>query len=57
MMVEADAMQSYPDFLDSTHLLGHGPALHARLSRDGYLFIRDLLPAQTIMRSSGVSSA
>jgi hypothetical protein len=48
-MQEAQAMQPYPDFLDSTGLLDDGPALHARLVRDGYLFIRGLLPAQTIL--------
>lgn len=42
-------MQTYPDFLDSTGILGDGPALRARLDRDGYLFIRGLLPAQTIL--------
>src|SRR3954447_12074935 len=47
-MVEAQAMQIYPDFLDSTDLLNDGPVLRARLARDGYLFIRNLLPAQTI---------
>ena len=41
-------MQPYPDFLDSTGLLDDARALHARLVRDGYLFIRDLLPAQAI---------
>jgi len=41
-------MQIYPDFLDSTDLLNDGPVLRARLDRDGYLFIRNLLPAQTI---------
>ena len=39
-------MQIYPDFLDSTGLLGDGPGLRGRLDRDGYLFIRQLLPAQ-----------
>lgn len=42
-------MQTYPDFLDSTDLAADGPALRARLARDGYLFIRGLLPAQTIL--------
>jgi ectoine hydroxylase-related dioxygenase (phytanoyl-CoA dioxygenase family) len=48
-MVKAQAMQTYPDFLDSTDLLADGPTLQARLARDGYLFIRNLLPAQTIL--------
>jgi hypothetical protein len=48
-MVKAQAMQTYPDFLDSTGLLGDGPALRERLDRDGYLFIRGLLPAETIL--------
>jgi hypothetical protein len=41
-------MEHYPDFLDSTALLDDGPALRQRLERDGYLFIRGLLPAETI---------
>jgi hypothetical protein len=48
-MVKAQAMQIYPDFLDSTDLLNDGRALRVRLDRDGYLFIRDLLPARTIL--------
>ncbi|MCH9672480.1 MAG: hypothetical protein K0U93_13650, partial [Gammaproteobacteria bacterium] len=35
-------------FLDSTSLLDDGPALAARLERDGYLFIRGLLPVQAV---------
>jgi hypothetical protein len=46
---ESKVMQTYPDFLDSTGLQGDGPALRARLNRDGYLFIRGLLPAQAIL--------
>jgi Phytanoyl-CoA dioxygenase (PhyH) len=42
-------METYPDFLDSTDLQGDGPALGARLARDGYLFIRSLLPAQAVL--------
>ena len=42
------AMADYPDFLDSTDLIADGPALRDRLRRDGYLFIRGLLPAETI---------
>ena len=41
-------MQPYPDFLDSTALSADGPALRARLERDGYLFIRGLLPEHVI---------
>lgn len=41
-------MQQYPDFLDSTGVIDDGPALKARLERDGYLFIRGLLPAEAI---------
>jgi hypothetical protein len=41
-------MDRYPDFLDSTGLLGDGDALRERLARDGYLFIRGLLPAAAI---------
>jgi hypothetical protein len=48
-MVKAQAMQIYPDFLDSAGLLNDGRALRVRLDRDGYLFIRDLLPARTIL--------
>lgn len=48
-MVKAQVMQTYPDFLDSTGLLDDGRALRGRLDRDGYLFIRGLLPAETIL--------
>jgi hypothetical protein len=48
-MVKTQAMETYPDFLDSTGLLGDGDALRTRLDRDGYLFIRGLLPAQTVL--------
>jgi hypothetical protein len=48
-MVKAQAMQIYPDFLDSTDLLNDGRTLRVRLDRDGYLFIRDLLPARAIL--------
>ena len=41
-------MERYPDFLDSTASIGDGHVLRERLSRDGYLFIRGLLPADTI---------
>jgi hypothetical protein len=42
-------MKPYPDFLDSTDLLTDGRALRARLDRDGYVFIRGVLPARTIL--------
>ncbi len=42
-------MEHYPDFRDSTALLTDGPALRARLDQDGYLFIRGLLPRDTIL--------
>jgi hypothetical protein len=42
-------MQPYPDFLDSTAILTDGPALRERLARDGYLFVRGLLPAGTVL--------
>ncbi|MEA2772445.1 MAG: hypothetical protein QOD93_5407, partial [Acetobacteraceae bacterium] len=48
-MVKAQAMQIYPDFLDSTDLLNDSRTLRVRLDRDGYLFIRDLLPARAIL--------
>ena len=38
-----------PDFLDSTPLMEQGPALAARLARDGYLFLRGLLPCETVL--------
>jgi len=41
-------MEQYPEFLDSTDLAADGPALRARLDRDGYLFLRGLIPAETI---------
>jgi ectoine hydroxylase-related dioxygenase (phytanoyl-CoA dioxygenase family) len=49
MTMKAQAMDPYPDFLDSTNLLADDHALRARLDRDGYLFIRGLLPAPTIL--------
>jgi hypothetical protein len=42
-------MEHYSDFLDSTDLLADGSALRARLDRDGYVFIRGLLPERTIL--------
>jgi hypothetical protein len=47
-MPEEHAMENYPDFLDSGDLVEDGTALRARLKRDGYLFIRGLLPADAI---------
>ena len=41
-----DAVQS---FLDSTDLTGNGPALAERLGRDGYLFLRGLLPRGAVL--------
>jgi ectoine hydroxylase-related dioxygenase (phytanoyl-CoA dioxygenase family) len=49
MTVKAQAMDPYPDFLDSTNRLADSHTLRTRLDRDGYLFIRNLLPAQTIL--------
>ncbi|MGI9332289.1 MAG: hypothetical protein ACR2RL_03950, partial [Gammaproteobacteria bacterium] len=40
-----DAMQP---FVDSTERLGDGPALRCQLERDGYLFVRGLLPRQAV---------
>ncbi len=36
-------------FLRSTELMGDGPALAERLERDGYLFLQDLLPRETVL--------
>ena len=41
-------MEQDPEFLDSTALAGDGAALRARLDRDGYLFLRGLIPAASI---------
>jgi hypothetical protein len=35
-------------FIDSTPLLGDGAALSTRMDRDGYLFMRGLLPADAV---------
>jgi hypothetical protein len=48
-MLKAQEMEPYPDFLDSTDLMADGRTLRARLDRDGYVFIRGLLPAQTLL--------
>lgn len=42
-------MQEYEDFLDSSGIVEDGAALRARLDRDGYLFIRGLLPSADIL--------
>ena len=42
-------MDRMSDFLDSTHLMEQGPALAKRLARDGYLFLRGLLPRETVL--------
>ena len=42
-------MERMAEFLDSTELMEDGPALMARLERDGYLFLRGLLPRETVM--------
>ena len=33
-------------FLDSTDIVDDGPALAGRMERDGYLFVRGLLPVE-----------
>jgi hypothetical protein len=38
-------------FLDSTDLLDNGAALSERLKRDGYLFVRGLLPRSSILET------
>ena len=43
-------MEKMAPFLDSTTLQGDRAALKERLHRDGYLFIRDLLPKNDILR-------
>src|SRR4051812_48860298 len=47
-MIETNAMDQYSPFEDSTALVADGAALRDRLRRDGYLFLRGLLPRQTI---------
>ena len=42
-------MDAVRDFLDSTDLIGNGSALAERLQRDGYLFIRGLLPRDAVL--------
>jgi len=41
-------MERYPEFLDSTDLVTDSAALRERLDRDGYLFLRGLIPAEAI---------
>lgn len=43
-------MDAVQDFLESTDLIGNGPALAERLQRDGYLFLRGLLPRDAVLR-------
>lgn len=42
-------MEQYPDFLDSTDSFENGAVLRQRLERDGYLFIRGILPAAAVL--------
>ncbi len=42
-------MSEMADFKDSTALMDDGPALKKRLDIDGYLFIRNLLPAEAVI--------
>ena len=42
-------MGAVGSFLDSTDLIGNGPALAERLRRDGYLFLRGLLPRDAVL--------
>ena len=42
-------MDAVQDFLDSTDLMGNGPALAERLRRDGYIFLRGLLPRAAVL--------
>jgi hypothetical protein len=48
-MLKAQTKEPYPDFLDSTELLFDGCGLRTRLDRDGYVFIRGLLPTRTML--------
>ncbi len=43
-------MEEMAPFLDSTDLQGDSTALKERLDRDGYLFIRELLPKNDVLR-------
>lgn len=42
-------MIDMPDFIDSTEIMGDGPALKQRLDEQGYLFVRGFLPAGAIL--------
>ena len=42
-------MDAVHDFLDSTDVIGDGPTLAERLHRDGYLFLRSLLPRDEVL--------
>ncbi|MDE0049302.1 MAG: phytanoyl-CoA dioxygenase family protein [Rhodospirillales bacterium] len=42
-------MDAVRSFLNSTGLIGDGPALAERLHRDGYLFLRGLLPRAAVL--------
>jgi ectoine hydroxylase-related dioxygenase (phytanoyl-CoA dioxygenase family) len=44
-------MQDLPDFTDSTEIMDDGAALKERLDADGYLFVRGLLPAETVLET------
>ena len=46
-------MLDFPDFRDSTEIMIDGAALKERLDEDGYLFVRRLLPRETILRVRG----
>ena len=41
-------MSELKPYLDSTPVAGDGPELRRRMERDGYLFIRRLLPADVL---------
>ena len=42
-------MDCMGEFLDSTSISSDGAALRERMHRDGYLFIRELLPASAVL--------
>jgi hypothetical protein len=46
------------ELTDSSHLLGDGPALRARVAADGYVFLRQLLPSASVraVGSAGLRS-
>lgn len=41
-------MENYDEFVDSTGLIDDADRLRERLARDGYIFLRGLLPAATV---------